>query len=1529
MTSILSGQNALQQLPSSARPNEDSIVSYKLDSKLQTRRKSLSTSNDSGVEVLKVSKNGKLYPRRLAFSPDHRCIYVTTNRFRSVKGFLKYALQTSREVTARTIGIGAIDHILRGQQTKRFAIARVTALSNEGDSVMKLMLESESMSFSVVYRVSPDNSPLSSGIPMIDGALAAKQQTNQYDTLDLILPNQQSYETLLASLEDLIALHREERMRYARNILLLQLHWGDLGKQLTDSMSASEWLILCDRMNIPLSRNEHSRLYKNYEKQLNEGEGMLFSYVGEILEDIEAETINDPCDAVWKDIVSTDPIPAVKVGRAEDDASLELLNDEGEEETISAVALLSFIRSQQKQFSSSLEDAINLIHTLNNQITWDDLEDSQRFDVTEDTRIASLDRLGKSRFVAFLLSDYNDIYDPAACVPKPEEMCMPLSDYWIHTSHDSYLAKGNDGALGGLKRVACTENGPNGAAAGGGTSALGGTDSAKEIVDEQMYLYALQRGVRCLDLDLWDGTTGAPVVAKSEPTGTDGTIPLAVVLRNVRSFLKHNPMSYPVILRIENHCSYVVQQKVAQQITHILLGANILAKPDIEAMNERSPLPSPDALKGKVLIMGKRPSVVEDGARILNDDYDDENDTTDEKLYQNLTYDEEEFDDMNNHVIGFNSSGPITASGPPPGREADHQRSLEVVLNEAMEDAEQAKQAASLAEARAARLQFEAGEAEKLAAKLTQEAGLTPAEVKAGAANSPRSEGQGVEMQLKTSNSGPHDEGLEVQEFLYEEVKGSRSRYSSVISEAIEASENATEKLTLLNEADSALRNAETSLSQAKQREKDLAEQSRRAAVEARCNREHAGIAKRRIATVQDLVKKCEENANSARTVVVTATTEAKISERRAGEAEARAGRALATAERDRSRADAETKKEEKLEEEASKLHTERSEASDTAKLARDRVEKAAAMLERVDEQVKLIEKSHQFKEEARENPMYREGTMPPSEIELFPNLAKHASKIEELELCKDLIKEASNENAKAESLRRASQERFEEKAQMWKIQADIAVQVRKQADRSSMVAEELAEHAEEERDAANLRHVARDKAEANVQERTSHLESVRAQLAEAERASSDAATLAVETRKRADSLAIEAEAATDFSHKIAAVEKCKISREKAFAAYEAARVIKDDKDAVAADTKRLLETNAEVYTSAVREAAAESHRVNTERLSEKKAILAYNRALLTRKQADHAKALSKIAMATSQEKSLAAKQAQEYKIRSSRVSPIPATLASHTWLHTTRHKYWEKTLSLPPFHVLSMAHQGLALAHSKDHKTVQRKMVHFTRNHLCRIFPSNSSISDSASKNFDPVLPWSLGCQLVAANHHAPDENLMLVAARFRQNGSCGYVRKPSALTRPSNISNKEQRWRIRVLRGSYLPKPDVRVSSHHHTNRCVRPFVKVVLHDGEDPSEKGQQHRTSVVPSNGLNPVWDDKQGFEFVVSQPWVAMLSIMVFDKSDNGMEDFIAGSAVPVAHLRQGYRSVSLFDSSHVRGGAYTFASLLVNCQKVS
>ena len=41
------------------------------------------------------------------------------------------------------------------------------------------------------------------------------------------------------------------------------------------------------------------------------------------------------------------------------------------------------------------------------------------------------------------------------------------------------------------------------------------------------------------------------------------------------------------------------------------------------------------------------------------------------------------------------------------------------------------------------------------------------------------------------------------------------------------------------------------------------------------------------------------------------------------------------------------------------------------------------------------------------------------------------------------------------------------------------------------------------------------------------------------------------------------------------------------------------------------------------------------------------------------------------------------------------------------------------------------------------------------------------------------------------------------------------------------------------------------------------------------------------------------------------------------DEFIASSSVPVSCIRQGYRSVKLFDEKNTRSGPFDFASLLI------
>ena len=101
-----------------------------------------------------------------------------------------------------------------------------------------------------------------------------------------------------------------------------------------------------------------------------------------------------------------------------------------------------------------------------------------------DTLQDDLTRIDKNRFEAYLLSSDNDAFDPVRERFDRRLMNRPISEYWINSSHNTYLT--------------------------------GDQFTSHSAVD--MYTNALYRGCRCLELDIWDGdreagnSTPVPVV---------------------------------------------------------------------------------------------------------------------------------------------------------------------------------------------------------------------------------------------------------------------------------------------------------------------------------------------------------------------------------------------------------------------------------------------------------------------------------------------------------------------------------------------------------------------------------------------------------------------------------------------------------------------------------------------------------------------------------------------------------------------------------------------------------------------------------------------------------------------------------------------------------------------------------------------------------------------------------------------------------------------------------------------------------
>ncbi|TNN84008.1 1-phosphatidylinositol 4,5-bisphosphate phosphodiesterase eta-2 [Liparis tanakae] len=165
----------------------------------------------------------------------------------------------------------------------------------------------------------------------------------------------------------------------------------------------------------------------------------------------------------------------------------------------------------------------------------------------------------------YMRSPAGDIFNPEHNQVN-EDMTQPLSNYFIATSHNTYLT--GDQLLS-QSRV-------------------------------EMYAYVLQAGCRCVEVDCWDGPDGEPIIHHGYTLTSKILFKDVIETINKYAFTKS---PYPVILSIENHCTVPQQKKMAEYLREVLQDKLVLSTVNL---HECKKLPSPEILKGKVLIKGKK-----------------------------------------------------------------------------------------------------------------------------------------------------------------------------------------------------------------------------------------------------------------------------------------------------------------------------------------------------------------------------------------------------------------------------------------------------------------------------------------------------------------------------------------------------------------------------------------------------------------------------------------------------------------------------------------------------------------------------------------------------------------------------------------------------------------------------------------------------------------------------------------------------------------------------------------------------------
>ncbi|XP_038156449.1 1-phosphatidylinositol 4,5-bisphosphate phosphodiesterase delta-1b isoform X1 [Cyprinodon tularosa] len=238
---------------------------------------------------------------------------------------------------------------------------------------------------------------------------------------------------------------------------------------------------------------------------------------------------------------------------------------------MSAQNLVEFLMKEQRE-KATLADAKQII---------------EKNEPDEQAKAKEL--LSKDGFLMYL-------HNPDAMLLNPDhkvlhhDMQQPLNHYFISSSHNTYLME----------------------------------DQLKGPSSTEAYIRALMKGCRCVELDCWDGSDNEPVIYHGY------TLTSKILFKDVIKAIKEyafKTSDYPVILSLENHCSVEQQSVMAKHMTSIL-GSALVTTPLGDSMPTN--FPSPEELKGKFLIKGKRLNKLEASFADVSPE-DEDTDVTEEE----------------------------------------------------------------------------------------------------------------------------------------------------------------------------------------------------------------------------------------------------------------------------------------------------------------------------------------------------------------------------------------------------------------------------------------------------------------------------------------------------------------------------------------------------------------------------------------------------------------------------------------------------------------------------------------------------------------------------------------------------------------------------------------------------------------------------------------------------------------------------------------------------------------------------------
>ncbi|XP_022730849.1 phosphoinositide phospholipase C 5-like [Durio zibethinus] len=220
-------------------------------------------------------------------------------------------------------------------------------------------------------------------------------------------------------------------------------------------------------------------------------------------------------------------------------------------------------------------------------------------------------------------------------------------------------------------------------------------------------------------------------------------------------------------------------------------------------------------------------------------------------------------------------------------------------------------------------------------------------------------------------------------------------------------------------------------------------------------------------------------------------------------------------------------------------------------------------------------------------------------------------------------------------------------------------------------------------------------------------------------------------------------------------------------------------------------------------------------------------------------------------------------------------------------------------------------------------EVVRFTQRNILRIYPRGTRVNSS---NYNPLMGWMHGAQMVALNMQGYGKSLWLMHGMFRSNGGSGYVKKPDFLM---NVGPNDQVFYPKAkLQVKKIIKVKVYMGDGWHLDFRQRqlnlwspPEFYTRIGIAGVPADKTMK-KTKKRKGN-WTPVWDEE--FTFPLTVPEIALLRVEVREYNMPEKDYFAGQTCLPVSELRPGIRAVPLFNR---KGEKFTSLRLLMRFEFV-